>query len=167
MGAALGLLALGGLLVLACWRGRTEPRVLAGGALALAATVMAYVASEALKLVVDEERPCRVDGLPAPPDCPAAGDWSFPSNHATLAAALAVGILLVRLRLRLGALAVLVAVVVGVLRVLAGAHYPHDVVAGGALGATVAAVVVLTLTPAGTWLLARLRLPAAAARNVR
>jgi membrane-associated phospholipid phosphatase len=164
-GAALGLLVLGGLLVLACWRGRTEPRVLAGGALTLAATVTAYVASEALKLVVDEERPCRVDGLPALPDCPAAGDWSFPSNHATLAAALAVGIVLVRPRL--GALAVLVAAAVGVLRMLAGAHYPHDVLAGAALGAMAVAVAVLTLTPAGTWLLARLPLPAAAARSVR
>lgn len=161
-GAALGLLVLGGLLLLAMWRGRVEPRVLAGGALTLAATVVAYGTSEALKLVVDEERPCRVDGLPALPDCPAVGDWSFPSNHATLAAALAVGIALVRPRL--GVLAVLVAAAVGLLRVLAGVHYPHDVLAGAALGATVATVVVLTLTPAGSWLLSRLPCRPAAVR---
>lgn len=159
-GAAAGLLVLGGLLVLTTWRGRLEPLVLAGGALTLAATAVAYAVSEALKLVVDEQRPCRTAGLPAFPDCPAAGDWSFPSNHATMAAALAVGIALVRPRL--AAPAVLVAAVVGVLRILAGQHYPHDVLAGAALGATVAAVAVLTLTPALTWLIGRLPIRVAA-----
>jgi membrane-associated phospholipid phosphatase len=138
-GAAAGLLVLGGLLMLTLWLGRSERRVVAGTVLALAATVAAYVLSEGLKLVVQEERPCR--GLLA--DCPAPGDWSFPSNHATLAAALAVGLVLVRPRLGATALAVIVAAAVGVLRVVAGVHYPHDVLAGWALGATVAAVTVL------------------------
>lgn len=66
---------------------------LAGTAVAVAGTVTAYALSEALKLLVDEERPCRaVAGALAVAPCPAPGDWSFPSNHAALAAALAVGV---------------------------------------------------------------------------
>lgn len=146
---AVGLLLLGGLLVATWWRGRGEARVLAGVLLTAAATVAVFLTSEALKQVVDEQRPCRVPGLPAVPDCPGVGDWSFPSNHATLAAALAIGIVLVRPRL--GALAGPVAVGVMLLRVLAGVHYPHDVLAGLALGGTVTAAVVLALTPAAMW----------------
>ncbi|MGW7331676.1 phosphatase PAP2 family protein, partial [Streptomyces sp. NPDC054840] len=107
---------------------------LAAVALVAAGTVVAYSLSEALKLLVDEERPCRaVAGALAVAPCPAPGDWSFPSNHATLAAALAVGVTLVRPRL--AALALPVAAAAALLRVLVGVHYPHDVVAGAGRGA--------------------------------
>jgi membrane-associated phospholipid phosphatase len=154
-GAAGGLVVLAGLLVLAWWPRRRDPAAFATAVLTGAATLAAYVTSEALKLIVDEERPCRaLIGLAPAADCPPPGDWSFPSNHATLAAALAVGIVFVRPRI--GVIAVLVAGVVAVLRVLTGVHYPHDVLAGLALGGVMAAVVVLMLTPATAWLVTRL-----------
>ena len=62
-----------------------------------------------------------------------SGDlWSFPSSHTAYAVALSV--FLSALYPRLRPLAVVLAVVVGVCRVLLGAHYPSDVVAGAAVG---------------------------------
>ncbi|MYQ40320.1 phosphatase PAP2 family protein [Streptomyces sp. SID4921] len=140
----LTLIALGLLLLLLGWTAvrRRDPRLAAGSVLTGAGTVMAYAVSEALKLVVDEERPCRaVPGAEAVAVCPEAGDWSFPSNHATLAAALATGLAL--RRPRLAAVTVPLAVAAALLRVLAGVHYPHDVLAGALLGAAVVAAVLI------------------------
>ncbi len=140
------LVVLGLLLVWLFWSAlrRKDARGLAGTALTGAATVAAYAASEALKLVVDEERPCRaVRGALALAPCPEAGDWSFPSNHATLAAGLAVGLAV--LRPRLAAVTLPLAGLAALLRVAVGVHYPHDVLAGALLGATVAAVATLLL----------------------
>jgi undecaprenyl-diphosphatase len=67
-------------------------------------------------------------------------DNSFPSDHAAIAGALAVGTLWVARRW--GIAAVLVAVLLGFARVYAGMHYPLDVIAGLAIGALVALVVV-------------------------
>jgi membrane-associated phospholipid phosphatase len=64
------------------------------------------------------------------------GDYSFPSNHATLAGAVAVGVLLVNRRL--GVLAGIAALAMAASRVYIGIHYPHDVLAGLALGAAAA-----------------------------
>jgi undecaprenyl-diphosphatase len=63
---------------------------------------------------------------------PASGDPSFPSDHATAAFAIAVSILL-RHR-RAGILALTMAVILSVGRVVVGTHYPSDVLAGAALG---------------------------------
>jgi undecaprenyl-diphosphatase len=100
-------------------------------------TVLAFAASTVLKSLVTEGRPCA--GLSHDATvltCPAAGDYSFPSNHATIAAALAVGLLLAYRRL--GAVACVAAVAMAASRVWTGQHYPHDVVVGLALGAAVA-----------------------------
>ncbi len=90
------LVLLGVLLVLMGWMAmrRRDVRGVTGAVLTGFGTVAAYAVSEATKLVVDEERPCRAlrTGIEAIADCPASGDWSFPSNHATLAAGLAVGL---------------------------------------------------------------------------
>ncbi|MER5786731.1 phosphatase PAP2 family protein, partial [Streptomyces mobaraensis] len=91
-----GTLVVLGLLLL--WTGWTALRrrdvpALAAVLLAGAATVAAYAVSELLKEAVDEERPCRaLRGVGTVDTCPPPGDWSFPSNHSTLAAALAVGV---------------------------------------------------------------------------
>jgi len=147
------LLVLGLLLVWTALRYR-DARTLAGVLLTGVGTAVAYGMSEALKLVVDEDRPCRVvSGAEVIAHCPAMGDWSFPSNHATLAAGLAVGIAL--LRLRLAVVAFPLAAAVTLARVAAGVHYPHDVVAGAALGATLVAAMLLTANPLvtrGGWL---------------
>ncbi|MDX3227289.1 phosphatase PAP2 family protein [Streptomyces sp. ME19-01-6] len=147
--AADGLLVVLG--VLLAWTGwaavrRRSARGVAGVMLVGVGTAVAYAVSEALKLVVDEERPCRaVRGAELLADCPGTGDWSFPSNHATLAAGLAVGVAL--LRPRLAAVALPIGALVAVARVAAGVHYPHDVLAGAALGAAVVTVAVWQAAP--------------------
>lgn len=131
-----GLLVLAAALAWAGWRART----VAAAALAGAGTVLAYLVSEAAKLVVDEERPCRAFGeLATWVRCPPPGDWSFPSNHATVAGALAAGVVL--LAPRLAVVAVPAALVVAGMRVVTGVHYPHDVLAGLLLGAAVTVAV--------------------------
>ncbi|MFI5828508.1 phosphatase PAP2 family protein [Streptomyces sp. NPDC051578] len=91
-----------------------------------------------LKLVVREDRPCQSLHVAVLEACPAPGDWSFPSNHAAIAAAAAVALLFVSRRL--GAVAVVAAVLMAASRVWVGVHYPHDVIAGLVVGALVAAV---------------------------
>jgi undecaprenyl-diphosphatase len=65
-------------------------------------------------------------------------DSSFPSDHATAAFAIAVALLL-RHR-KAGTLALILATVVSVGRVVVGTHYPSDVLAGAGIG-TLAALV--------------------------
>lgn len=134
------ILLLGALLLMAALSRRS------GGphdrALALVAplpALLAYAGSEWFKTVVDEERPCRTIGRAIiAGTCPPPGDWSFPSNHATIAGALAVTTLL--LSRRLGLIALPLAALGAFSRVFVGVHYPHDVIAGVLFGALVAAV---------------------------
>ncbi len=65
-------------------------------------------------------------------------DFSFPSDHATMAGAVGVGLLLVNRRW--GVIAAVAAVAMAFTRVYVGAHYLSDVVAGLALGGVVAVV---------------------------
>lgn len=115
------------------WRARQARATAAVEALAVPVAVMAaYGVDAVVKLVVREDRPCQslhVKGLEA---CPAPGDWSFPSNHAAIAAAAAVALLFVSRRL--GAVAAVAALAMAASRVWVGAHYPHDIVAGVAVG---------------------------------
>jgi undecaprenyl-diphosphatase len=65
-------------------------------------------------------------------------DWSaFPSDHAVMFSALAVGLCFVSRRMGLAAL-VYTVVIVSVPRVYFGLHYPTDIIAGVALGALAA-----------------------------
>lgn len=144
------LVILGLLLARLCWTAvrRKDAAGAAGAVVIGVGTVAAYAISEALKLVVDEERPCRaLRGVEAITKCPPTGDWSFPSNHATLAAALAVGPAM--LWPRLAALTLPLAGAAALLRILVGVHYPHDVLAGALLGGTVVAAVLLAVMPLG------------------
>jgi len=121
------------------WRARKTgaPERMAAALLVPAGTVGAYLLSELVKAFVHEQRPCH--GLPPSAIvgvCPAAGDWSFPSNHSTIAAATALG---AAFAWRRGApWLALFAASMGFSRVFVGAHYPHDVLIGLALGAGVA-----------------------------
>ncbi|MEO8693301.1 MAG: phosphatase PAP2 family protein [Acidimicrobiales bacterium] len=81
-----------------------------------------------------------------------SADFSFPSDHATAAGAVAVGLLFAGRRYgssMLGLVTGCLALLLAVSRVYAGVHYPGDVVAGLALGAAVAAAGV----PLALWLL--------------
>jgi undecaprenyl-diphosphatase len=116
-------------------------------------TVAAYATSEIVKLLVTEERPCRVVDVATVLACPAPGDWSWPSNHATIAGALAVACLLVVPRL--WPVVVPVALAVACARVAAGVHYVHDVASGLALGVVVTCLVALAVHAGGQRLMRR------------
>ena len=122
--------------------GRTGRRRAASGLAAGVGVVLAYGSSEAIKAVLTQDRPCRVIVLD--PSCPAAGSWSFPSNHTTIAFALATAVFLV-IRSWWAASAHLVALAAAASRVVDGVHYPHDVLAGAILGTctTIAAALLL------------------------
>ncbi|MFL6180185.1 MAG: phosphatase PAP2 family protein [Actinomycetes bacterium] len=85
----------------------------------------------------------------------ASADPSFPSDHATMAGAVAAGLWLVSWRL--GVVTSALALLMAATRVYVGAHYPQDVVAGLALGAVVAVVVWLILRNPMTRLVESLR----------
>ncbi|GAB2890306.1 phosphatase PAP2 family protein [Streptomyces deserti] len=150
IGTEAGLLVFVALFAAAWWRSRRgDPHAFAIAALAPLATAVAYVCSEVLKSGVAEERPCRAVAGAAPSlaVCPPHGDWSFPSNHATISGAAAVTLVLARRALVW--LTAPLALLMAFSRVFVGVHYPHDVVAGLALGAVVALVAVrLAIRPA-------------------
>ncbi|MGW0735275.1 phosphatase PAP2 family protein [Streptomyces sp. NPDC002851] len=143
----LGLLLFGVLFVVVWWRARGQgARAMAIAVLAPLATAFAYVCSELIKSGVDEERPCRAVATAAAPltACPPHGDWSFPSNHSTIAGAAAVALLLTARSLAW--LTVPMALLMAFSRVFVGVHYPHDVAAGLLLGAVLAYAVVRLAT---------------------
>jgi undecaprenyl-diphosphatase len=109
--------------------------------LAGAGVVVAYAVSEVIKLVVQEDRPCRTAASLA--KCPPPGDWSFPSNHSVIAGASAMAIW--ALHRALGWVAAVCAVAAAASRVIVGVHYVHDVVAGLLLGALVSWVIAVLL----------------------
>ncbi|MET7965764.1 phosphatase PAP2 family protein [Micromonospora sp. NPDC005305] len=135
-----GAIVLLGILLVLAALARLVGGDLRGRALALAApvaVVCAYASSEGLKTLIAEDRPCRspADLVIVAGHCPPAGDWSFPSNHATIAGALAAAALL--LHRRIGLVAVPLAVLAAFSRTFVGVHYPHDVAAGLLLGVLV------------------------------
>jgi undecaprenyl-diphosphatase len=143
VGTEAGILVFAALFVAAWWRSRRgSTQGFAIAALAPVATAVAYVCSELLKSVVTEERPCRAvaGAVPSLAACPPTGDWSFPSNHATIAGASALALVLVRRALVW--LTAPLALLMAFSRVFVGVHYPHDVAAGLLLGAVVAATAV-------------------------
>lgn len=140
-----GLLIIAVLYLVTWWRARGRgpgnAREVALAILAPLATGVAYIISEVVKTVVGEDRPCR--GLPGTAtvvECPAVGDWSMPSNHATIAAAGAVGLIFAWRKLMPWVVGI--ALLMAFSRVFVGVHYPHDVLIGLVLGAVVAAAAV-------------------------
>ncbi|MFD5816538.1 phosphatase PAP2 family protein [Streptomyces sp. NPDC127038] len=135
----LGLFAV--LMVLTWWRARRESPGAALLALSVpVVVVMAYVVDLGLKLLVREDRPCQSLKVTTLEACPAHGDWSFPSNHAAIAAAAAVALFLVSRRV--GTVALVAAGAMAASRVWVGVHYPHDVAAGLLVGTLVAMTMV-------------------------
>lgn len=134
-----GLLLLAGLVVA---RGRS-PRTLAAAGWACVATLLAVAVNQPVGNLVDEARPYAVH-----PHllvlASRTSDFSFPSDHAVMAGAVAAGLLLVSPRLGLVALAA--AVVMAFARVYIAAHYPWDVAAGLVEGSAVAVLGWLALS---------------------
>jgi membrane-associated phospholipid phosphatase len=142
--ASVALVALTLVVVWALAVRRGDARTVAGTMTLGLGTVCAYALSEGLKLLVYQERPCRaLEDSAAVAPCPSLGDWSFPSNHTTLAVGAAVGLAL--LRPRLAAFVLPLGLAAAVLRVAVGVHYPHDVLAGSILGASWSAAGLLLL----------------------
>lgn len=81
-------------------------------------------------------------------------DFSFASDHATMAGAVAAGLLYVDRRL--GVAAWCAAIVLAFARVYVGVHYPHDVIAGLGLGAAVIVVGRIVAQPLFRVILTRL-----------
>ena len=114
-------------------------RRLRAAAVVTAAALLGSLTSTGLKLLVDRSRPPAVLDMDALVALPTTA--SFPSGHATTAAAAATALALLVPRWRL--LALLLAILVGVSRVLLGVHFVGDVLAGLALGAAIGASAVL------------------------
>jgi len=124
------------LLLVAFWQARRldDPAAVAAVAWAALGTLAALGAAQVIGHAVARARP--YDPIPGMHVLVArTQDFSFPSDHATMAGAVAAGVWLVSRRL--GIVAAVLALLMAVTRVYVGAHYPGDVLAGAALGAAV------------------------------
>ncbi|MDJ0347322.1 phosphatase PAP2 family protein [Streptomyces sp. H10-C2] len=143
-----GVVLFGLALVAACLVARraTDPRVLAAALGAPITTALAMAVNATLKTLVSEQRPCRaIAGSFTVEPCPGAADYSFPSNHAAMAGAVAAAVFLVNWRL--GVLTSVAALLMAASRVWVGVHYPHDVLVGLAVGAGIALAGYAALRP--------------------
>ncbi|WP_335933182.1 phosphatase PAP2 family protein [Streptomyces sp. PTD5-9] len=143
-------LALFALLMLAAWwrsRSTAAPARTAAALCAPVVVVAAYLVNDLVKSAFHEQRPCRTLHVVTVEACPGLGDWSFPSNHAAIAAAAATALWLTDRRL--GAIAVPAALLMAASRVWIGVHYPHDVLVGLVTGALVAGVLTVAARRCG------------------
>lgn len=143
-------LALFALLMLAAWwrsRSAAAPARTAAALCAPVVVVAAYLVNDLVKSAFHEQRPCRTLHVVTVEACPGLGDWSFPSNHAAIAAAAATALWLTDRRL--GAIAVPAALLMAASRVWIGVHYPHDVLVGLVTGALVAGVLTVAARRCG------------------
>jgi undecaprenyl-diphosphatase len=117
---------------------------LAGAIWAAGGAVVALGIAQLIGRAVDRARPydqlANVHLLVA-----RTSDFSFPSDHATVAGAVAVAVVLVNRRW--GIVAGVAALAMAFTRVYVGAHFPGDVVGGLALGAAVAVAGRYTVVP--------------------
>ena len=140
--AVLALMVLG-----AGWRAwRTDDRVrLAAVAWTAVGCGICIACGLLLKQVFREARPClALPHVTTVQACPGPTDYSFPSDHTIMAAALAAGLWLIDRRL--GVIGAALALFDGFTRVYLGQHYPHDVIA---------ALILSSLIILGGWRFAR------------
>lgn len=137
--ASYGLVLFAALLLAGWWsaRGRNDRGSLVAALWAPLGMLLALALNQPLGQAVGETRPYAV--LPhVLVLVHRTTDFSFPSDHAVMAGAVAAGVLLANRRI--GVVAVAAALLMAATRVYVGAHYPGDVLAGLALGALVTVV---------------------------
>lgn len=125
------------LLVAGWWSARRSgnPARVAAAVWAGLGTIVAVGINQPIVTTVHEARPyTTMPGLLVLAD--RSSDLSFPSDHATMAGAVAAGLFLARRRL-LAWVATVAAVLIAFARVYIAAHYPQDVTAGLILGTVV------------------------------
>ena len=98
----------------------------------LSAAALGLLANQVVAQLWHRPRPYQDHPLGVLPLLSPSHERSFPSDHATAAFAIAFGILFVTRRT--GWLFLAWAVLIGISRVLAGMHYPTDVLAGAVVG---------------------------------
>jgi undecaprenyl-diphosphatase len=98
--------------------------------LAGAVAVVVYNVNVLLKDNYQQTRPCHEIQIAT--ECPPLENFSYPSNHTVIAFGLVAG--LVFAMPRTAYIVLPLGVLEGVSRVIAGHHYPHDVLAGATLG---------------------------------
>jgi undecaprenyl-diphosphatase len=119
-------------------RGSGDARMIAAALWAPLGMLCALAINQPISAAVAEVRPCRaLPGVLVLAHC--GTDFSFPSDHATMAGAVAVGVSVVTRRL-LAWIAVVAALLMACSRVYVAAHYPHDVLAGLLIGSTASLV---------------------------
>ncbi|MGR6320579.1 phosphatase PAP2 family protein [Micromonospora soli] len=132
--AKYGVALFAALLLAGWWTARQRGTGLPAAVWAPVGMLLAVAGNQLIVAAVHEPRPyTALPGILVLAD--RSGDPSFPSDHATMAGAVAAGLLLVSWRL--GLLAVAAAAVMGFARIYIGAHYPADVLAGFGVGAGV------------------------------
>lgn len=144
--AKYGIVLFAVLLVAAYLDGRQHDdlRAVAGSVWAAGAALVALGIGQLIGGAIDRARPYEaMTGVHLLVD--KTTDFSFPSDHATAAGAVAVGLLLTNRRW--GIVAAALAIVMAFTRVYVGAHYPGDVIAGLALGGVVAAAGAVLVVP--------------------
>lgn len=143
------------LLVAGWWTARRsgDPKRMAAALWAGLGAAAAVGINQPIVDAVHEARPyTAIPGLLVLAD--RSGDFAFPSDHATMAGAIAVGLFLVSRRL--GWVATAAAGLIAFARVYIAAHYPQDVIAGLLLGALVVLIGWLLLRGVSTALVRKL-----------
>ncbi len=138
--AKYGIALFGAALLVAWWIGRqrSESATIAAVVCAGVAVLVALGAAQVIGHLVGRARPYdAIEGVRVLVS--RTKDFSFPSDHATVAGAVAAGLWFADRRV--GRVAIGLAVGMAFARVYVGAHYPGDVLAGLALGAVVATAV--------------------------
>ncbi|TAL48411.1 phosphatase PAP2 family protein [archaeon] len=96
----------------------------------LPASILAYIVTSMLKLAFKVPRMCiGLDGCPQ--------SYSFPSDHASIAFAVAVALMMYKKDLRFSVVFMTFAILVAVSRLMLGVHTVIDVVGGAVVGSIV------------------------------